>query len=69
MQLYSDSIILHAPLFLDEFAIDADTGVITVVGDLDEENIDRYSLTVQAENDQATGAPPVTVSTLHVNHN
>ena len=45
----------------DEFAIDAATGVITVVGDLDEENIDMYTLTVQAENDQATGAPPVTV--------
>ena len=39
--------------------------MITVVGDLDEENIDRYSLTVQAENDQATGAPPVTVSVIN----
>ena len=49
----------------DEFAIDADSGVITVVGDLDEENIDMYILTVQAENDQATGAPPVTVRESH----
>jgi hypothetical protein len=38
--------------------------VITVVGDLDEEHINMYTLTVQAENDQADGAPPVTVREL-----
>ena len=37
--------------------------MVTVAGVLDEENIDRYTLTIQAENDQATGAPPSTVST------
>ena len=46
----------------DEFAIDDETGVITVIGDLDEENIDQYILTIQAENDQATGVDPATVS-------
>ena len=46
----------------DEFAVDPESGVITVVGGLDEENIDMYILIVQAENDQATGIPPVTVS-------
>lgn len=46
----------------DEFAINADTGVMTVVGDLDQEDISMYTLTVQAENNMATGASPSTVS-------
>lgn len=46
----------------DEFAIDAETGVMTVVGELDEEDVAMYTLTVQAENDMATGVSPVTVS-------
>ena len=49
-----------------EFAIDSETGVMTVVGELDEENIASYTLTVQAENDLATGVSPVTVSVIDV---
>ena len=45
-----------------EFAINAETGVMTVVGELDEEDVAMYTLTVQAENDLATGVSPVTVS-------
>ena len=59
--LHTIFINIYPYFILDEFAIDAESGVMTVVGDLDEEHIDMYALTVQAENDQATGAPPVTV--------
>ena len=48
----------------DKFAVHSETGVMTVIGDLDEENTDMYSLTVQAVNDMAAGATPVNVSIL-----
>lgn len=57
----------HTHRISDEFAIDADSGVITVVGDLDEENIAMYTLTVQAENHRATGVTPTTVRTNKTN--
>lgn len=50
-------------LFADKFAIDSERGIIYVNGDLNTEGGDvSFTLTVSAENDEATGANPDTVS-------
>ena len=54
--------ILRCLHLADTFAVNSETGVMTVIGVLDEENTDMYTLTVQAVNDMATGATPVNVS-------
>ena len=54
-------------LFADKFAIDSERGIIYVNADLNTEGGDvSFTLTVSAENDEATGANPDTVSGPHV---
>lgn len=59
-------------VYPDNFAIGAESGHLTVQGDLDREGVNMFTLTVQAENDLATGGTPDTVRnyvcTMFVSH-
>ena len=48
-------------MYADNFAIGPENGHLTVLGDLDREGVNMFTLTVQAENDMATGGTPDTV--------
>ena len=54
-------------LLADKFAIDSERGIVYLNGDLDAEGSSdvSFTLTVSAENDQAAGAAPDTVSGPH----